>query len=105
MQNLPEDQRAHQDRSAVADELRAALVASLSEGARWVRGARRHRLSGRGGGTVTAEGSGDRRIEHFEIPRHDLAGVAAARRFVRGCLQRWDAVELSDTLEVIASEG
>ncbi|MER6082990.1 SpoIIE family protein phosphatase [Streptomyces sp. NPDC001833] len=46
-----------------------------------------------------------RRIEHFEIPRHDLAGVAAARRFVRGCLRRWDAAELSDTLEVIASEA
>ncbi|MPY30169.1 SpoIIE family protein phosphatase [Streptomyces adustus] len=46
-----------------------------------------------------------RRIERFEIPRHDLAGVAAARRFVRGCLRRWDAAELTDTLEVIASEA
>jgi serine phosphatase RsbU (regulator of sigma subunit)/anti-sigma regulatory factor (Ser/Thr protein kinase) len=46
-----------------------------------------------------------RRIEQLEIPRHDLAGVAAARRFVRDCLVRWDAAEVTDALEVIASEA
>ncbi|MGW0083086.1 ATP-binding SpoIIE family protein phosphatase [Streptomyces sp. NPDC003393] len=46
-----------------------------------------------------------RRIEQLEIPRHDLAGVAAARRFVRDCLRRWDTTEVTDALEVLASEA
>ncbi|MFE2506908.1 SpoIIE family protein phosphatase [Streptomyces naganishii] len=46
-----------------------------------------------------------RRIEQLELPRHDLAGVAAARRFVHDCLRRWDATEISDALELITSEA
>ncbi|WP_405883539.1 SpoIIE family protein phosphatase [Streptomyces sp. NBC_01136] len=46
-----------------------------------------------------------RQIEQLEIPRHDLAGVSEARRFVRDCLQRWSATEICDALEVITSEA
>jgi serine phosphatase RsbU (regulator of sigma subunit)/anti-sigma regulatory factor (Ser/Thr protein kinase) len=46
-----------------------------------------------------------RRIEQMEIPRHDLRGVADARRFVRKCLEQWDTPEISDALEMIASEA
>ncbi|SEN16283.1 SpoIIE family protein phosphatase [Actinacidiphila rubida] len=46
-----------------------------------------------------------RRIEQMEIPRHDLRGVADARRFVRKCLERWDSPEISEALEMIASEA
>lgn len=46
-----------------------------------------------------------RRIEQMEIPRHDLRGVAVARRFVRKCLRQWNAPELSETLEMITSEA
>ncbi|MBY8881086.1 ATP-binding SpoIIE family protein phosphatase [Actinacidiphila acidipaludis] len=46
-----------------------------------------------------------RRIEQMEIPRHDLRGVADARRFVRKCLEKWDAPQISDALEMITSEA
>ncbi|MEE4543052.1 SpoIIE family protein phosphatase [Streptomyces sp. V4-01] len=46
-----------------------------------------------------------RRIEQLEIPRHDLRGVADARRFVRTCLERWDTPEISEALEMITSEA
>jgi len=46
-----------------------------------------------------------RRIEQMEIPRHDLRGVADARRFVRNCLEKWDSPQLTDAMEMITSEA
>ncbi|MET8160261.1 SpoIIE family protein phosphatase [Sphaerisporangium sp. NPDC005289] len=45
-----------------------------------------------------------RRIDRMAIQRHDLQGVGAARRFVRRHLREWGLDELSDDLEVMASE-
>ncbi|MFG1808181.1 SpoIIE family protein phosphatase [Streptomyces sp. NPDC049040] len=52
-----------------------------------------------------AAAGASRRIEHMGIPRHDLRGVADARRFVRGCLELWNVPEISDALEMITSEA
>ncbi|MYS22320.1 Histidine kinase-like ATPase domain-containing protein [Streptomyces sp. DvalAA-14] len=45
-----------------------------------------------------------RRLSRLDIQRHDLQGVAAARRFVRSQLESWDYDLSADTLELIVSE-
>ncbi|MFC4029916.1 SpoIIE family protein phosphatase [Streptomyces polygonati] len=45
-----------------------------------------------------------RRLGRLDIQRHDLRGVAAARRFVRSQLEAWDYDLPADSLELIVSE-
>jgi anti-sigma regulatory factor (Ser/Thr protein kinase) len=45
-----------------------------------------------------------RRFGRLDIQRHDLRGVAAARRFVRSQLESWDYDMPADALELIVSE-
>ncbi|KOV76138.1 MULTISPECIES: ATP-binding SpoIIE family protein phosphatase [unclassified Streptomyces] len=51
-----------------------------------------------------ADDSAAPRTARFHIHRRDLRAVRAARGFVRGCLGDWGLADLSDDLELIASE-
>ncbi|MFF4653122.1 SpoIIE family protein phosphatase [Streptomyces sp. NPDC001380] len=45
------------------------------------------------------------RVDRMSVPRHDIQGVRAARRFVRGYLTKRGLSRLTEDLEVIASEA